>query len=189
MNRLKELLETLAAKQKEQDALFEKRKAAALSADEDSRLLSLDTELDALVADIEAAKKSVEIEEKAEKRRAYMTTPVSTLPHPGGTSAGDRERDDPWGEKLSPSLYRSLRSHSVKNFVAREVMLSDGTVKEMSATEQAERFGMWFIATFAKRGRGERAKKYCEQKGIGYEFMSPSLKVAYEGVNESGGLA
>jgi hypothetical protein len=182
--RVKELYETQAARQKELDGLLA---IETLSPEQKDRLRGLNTELKALDDDIAQAEERVEIEAQANLRKERMQKAVSTLPYAGG--GGDR--DESGGHldaKLSPSIYRALRTSSVKNFEHREVMLSDGSVKEMSATEQAERFGMWFIANFSSPHRGERAKTYCKDRGIGYEFLAPHLKVAYEGVNERGGL-
>jgi HK97 family phage major capsid protein len=181
--RVKELYETQAAKQKELDGLLA---LEALSPEQKDRLKSLNTELKALDDDIAQAEERSEIETAAAARRERITKAVSTLPHAGNSRGGE----DPPAldeKRLAPAIYRALRTSSVKNFEPREVMLADGSVKELSATEQAERFGMWFIAKFSRVDQGMRAKKYCEERGIGYEFLAPHLKVAYEGVNERGG--
>ncbi len=178
MNRVKELYETQAVKQKELDGLLS---VPDLSGEQKERLRSLNGELKSLDDDIAQAEERVEMEVASASRKERMQKAVATLPYGGG------ERD-PDEKTLSPAIYRALRTSSVKNFDNQEVMLADGSIKEMSATEQAERFGMWFIAKFSGPDKGERAKLYCREQKIGFEFLAPHLKVAYEGVNERGGL-
>ena len=164
MHRLKELLETLSVKQTEQDALFTKRQTEALSADEDARLLALDAELDALVTDIEAAKNSAEVEQKAVARRAYMTTPVSTLPYPSGGNS-DIPAVKTW------ALPRMGKARYFKDD-------PPGTRDFRTAEEKAYGFGCWIAATLQKSAK---AAQWCDENGISY-------KAQQEAVNEDGGF-
>ncbi len=178
MNRVKELYEMQSVKQKELDALLI---LPSLSGDQKEQLRGLNGELKTLDADIAQAEERAEMEAASASRKERMQKTVAALPY-GGDGRGHEQMQ-------SPALYRALRTSSVKNFENQEVMLADGSVKDMSATEQAERFGMWFIAKFSGPDKGERAKLYCREQKIGHEFLAPHLKVAYEGVNERGGLA
>lgn len=176
--KIKELYETQAVKQKELDGLLS---VPDLSGEQKERLRAINGELKSLDEDIAQAEERVEMELSAAARKDRMSKVAGRLPY-GGDDRGHDEKS------LSPAIYRALRTSSVKNFEGQEVMLHDGSIKEMSATEQAERFGMWFIAKFAGPDRGERAKLYCREQKIGYEYLAPHLKVAYEGVNERGGF-
>jgi len=181
--RLKELLETLQTKQSELAALIEKRKSGELTADEEARLLALDGELDALVADIEKQKKHAEIEARAAARASLLATAATAIPHPSGQGA-------PPGEKKTPfhPVRARAAGYTVKNFVPRELVTASGEVKEFSAAEQAERFGMWLCWKFSNPHEPNlKARAYCEARGIGWEFLPPEVKVAYEGVAERGG--
>ncbi len=194
--RLKELLETLRAKQAEQDALLAK---SELNADEQVRVKSLESELSALEGDIAQAKEFADIEAKAAARRALVTTPVTTLPQPtGGGVPFDPEAkaiglpaDTALGSRGAWPVEGRRRGASLKNFAPREMILSDGTASEVSAEEQAERFGMWLCWKFGQTPQNpegsRRARSYCEERKVGWEFAPPRVKVALEGVAERGG--
>jgi HK97 family phage major capsid protein len=159
--RLKELLETLRAKQAEQDLLLAKQEP--LSEEEAARVKALEAELSSLEADIAQAKEFADIEQKAAQRRALVTVPVTSLPHPSGNP--DAPAAKAWAlPRMGKARYFKDDPH--------------GTPDWRSAEEKAYGFGCWIAATL---GKSRRAAQWCDDNGIGY-------KAQQEAVNEDGGF-
>lgn len=156
--RLKELLETLTAKQQEQDTLLEKQE---LTDDEKTRVKALEAELSALEADIADAKQFADIVAKAANRRALVTVPAGALPHPAGNPEAPAAKV--W------ALPRLGKSRYFKD---------DDHAGGLTGSEKAYGFGCWIWATM---GRSQKAMQWCDDHGISY-------KAQQEAVNEDGGF-
>lgn len=156
--RLKELLETLKAKQDEQDGLLAKE---ALTDDEQARVKALEAELSALEVDIAAAKEFADIQAKAVARRALITTPAAPFVHPSGNP------DTP-----SAKVWASPRMGKAQYFK------DDTHAGGYTANEKAYGFGCWIAATLGRTGK---CREWCDTHGVSY-------KAQQEAVNEDGGF-
>ncbi len=185
--KLKALYESQQAKLKELDELLA---LESHTPEQKTRLKAINDELKDLDTKIAEVEELVEMETASASRKERYTKVATAFVHPGSGGGGDKPSGTPGAStKFFMPVKSRPAAHEIKNFVTRELVDASGDVKEFSAAEQAERFGMWAIANLSPPGQGQRARKYCEDRGIGFEYLPAEYKVAYEGVNERGGLA
>jgi HK97 family phage major capsid protein len=145
------LLAQIAEKNTEQEGL--RQKGEALSAEEKARVVALDSEMDALEADVKAVDGEIEIEEKAAKRAEWLKKPNNAL-EPEAEKAGEH------GKKAFVVPAAARRGAKVSAFKSDEYGTAD---------VKAYRFGQFAAASLFK---SEKAREFCKEHGIAVKAHS-----------------